>query len=63
MDIRHLTRIASSKGLRLLYDTDDEVYVLYDRGALGLMSYAPITMKLINEAEWREELNKLKIQR
>lgn len=53
--------IAKKKGFTLSFFDDEETYVLQDkRDGMVLMTYAPVTMRLITEQTWREECNKLR---
>lgn len=61
MNISKAGTIAKKKGFTLSFFDDEEIYVLQDkRDGFVLMTYAPVTMNLMNENTWREECNKMK---
>lgn len=64
VSVKAIKKISKSKGLDFSLDRAHNVYVMRD-GITGecLMTYAPITVSLINNDKvWREECNKLKAQ-
>lgn len=61
MIVSQAAAIAKKKGFTLSFFDDEEIYVLQDRhDGIVLMTYAPVTLNLINEQTWREECNKLR---
>ena len=61
MIVAQAAAIAKRKGFTLSFYDDEEIYVLQDKkDGFVLMTYAPVTMNLINEQTWREECNKLR---
>lgn len=61
MNVTQAAAIAKKKGFVLSFSEIEQIYVLRDkRDDLTLMTYAPVTMSLLNEHTWREECNKLR---
>lgn len=59
MNVNFAKQIAKYKGYVFEFDERENIYVLMDSKRSVIMQYAPITLSLITEQDWRKELNLL----